>query len=311
VVRGNRPPPILVTGSHRSGTTWVGRVLACAPGVGYLDEPFRPDHRPGVLATPIADWFPYIRPGTDGRIVGDVRRTLSFDYGLLRELRAVASARDVARMGRDAGRFALLRARRARPLWKDPLAVLSVPWLADTFGMDVVVMIRHPAAFASSLKRLGWTHDFSHFLRQPGLVDELFPAYRDRIEDYAARPPGVVDQAILLWNVIHTVIAGYRRDRPDWTYLRHEDVSARPDTEFRALFERVGLPYTPRAIRLVAETTSGGNPAEARAGVIHQLRRDSAANVANWRTRLEPAEIERVRAGTAAAAAPFYGDTDW
>ena len=35
-------PPILVTGAHRSGTTWVGKMLALAPGIGYVHEPFSP-----------------------------------------------------------------------------------------------------------------------------------------------------------------------------------------------------------------------------------------------------------------------------
>jgi hypothetical protein len=31
--------PILVTGSPRSGTTFVGRMLALSPGVHYIHEP--------------------------------------------------------------------------------------------------------------------------------------------------------------------------------------------------------------------------------------------------------------------------------
>jgi len=42
--------PILVTGSHRSGTTWAGRVLAFSPTpLGYIWEPFNPRHRPGTF----------------------------------------------------------------------------------------------------------------------------------------------------------------------------------------------------------------------------------------------------------------------
>ena len=33
---------VLVTGSHRSGTTWVGQILGLAPGLCYLHEPFKP-----------------------------------------------------------------------------------------------------------------------------------------------------------------------------------------------------------------------------------------------------------------------------
>jgi len=32
--------PILVTGSHRSGTTWAGRSLVLAPNTAYIHEPF-------------------------------------------------------------------------------------------------------------------------------------------------------------------------------------------------------------------------------------------------------------------------------
>ncbi|MCF8233846.1 MAG: hypothetical protein K9G67_15655 [Bacteroidales bacterium] len=31
---------ILVTGAHRSGTTWVGHVMREAPEVHYIHEPF-------------------------------------------------------------------------------------------------------------------------------------------------------------------------------------------------------------------------------------------------------------------------------
>lgn len=49
---------ILITGSHRSGSTWIGRMLALSPKVGYIPEPFGLHHRPGLLASPFQWWFP-------------------------------------------------------------------------------------------------------------------------------------------------------------------------------------------------------------------------------------------------------------
>jgi hypothetical protein len=43
-----RPSPVLVTGIHRSGTTWVGKMLAAAPGVVYINEPLTGIHRSGT-----------------------------------------------------------------------------------------------------------------------------------------------------------------------------------------------------------------------------------------------------------------------
>lgn len=303
--------PILVTGSHRSGSTWVGRTLAQAPGVAYLDEPFGRDHRPGVLRTRFPHWFPYVPPGSDGPLEADVRGMLEFRYGYGAELRALRSPRDAARMARDAASFARFRAAGARPLLKDPVAILAAPWLAETFGVRVLVLIRHPAAFASSIKRLGWWHPFGDFLAQPRLMEERLAPFRARIEQYAASPPDLIDQANLLWNIIHSVIAGYRREHPGWLFARHEDLSSEPVAGFRRLTEGLGLPYTDAVDAFVRRSTGAGNPAEARTGVAHQLQRDSAANIANWKTRLTAEEVARVRAATEEVAAAFYDERSW
>jgi hypothetical protein len=54
--------PILVTGSHRSGSTWVGRMLAEAPAVFYIHEPFSVSHPPGagICKARFTYWFTYI-----------------------------------------------------------------------------------------------------------------------------------------------------------------------------------------------------------------------------------------------------------
>ena len=42
------PPPILVTGAPRSGSTWVGNVLALDKRTGYVHEPFNKWCPPGL-----------------------------------------------------------------------------------------------------------------------------------------------------------------------------------------------------------------------------------------------------------------------
>ena len=303
--------PILVTGINRSGTTWVGETLARGPGIALVYEPFSPNHRRGVFRQATPEWFTYVRDDPSGQLAADLRRTLAFRYSYAAELPRIRSPRDAARMVRDAARFARWRRGRRRPLVKDPIAVLAAPWLAADLDMQVVVTIRHPAAYASSMRRLGWTHDFSGFLRQPGLVDELVPSLRGDIEAMARRPGDILDQAALLWNVIHTVVAAYRRDHPDWIFVRHEDLSAAPDPGFRDLCAQLGVEFTADVGQYVAETTGAGNPAEAGRGVNHERRRDSGAAARTWHDRLTAEEVARIRSQTEAVAAAFYGDEDW
>src|SRR4029077_8889793 len=68
-----RDNPILVTGSHRSGSTWVGQMLAAGSEVGYIREPFSVLHRPGVLAVRFPYWFPYVCAENEGPFVAPVR----------------------------------------------------------------------------------------------------------------------------------------------------------------------------------------------------------------------------------------------
>jgi hypothetical protein len=234
---------------------------------------------------------------------------LAWRYAYGAELRAVRTPKDAARMARDAARFARHRRARALPLLKDPIAVFSAEWLADSFRARPVLLVRHPAAFAASIKRLRLRHPFGHFLAQPLMMRDWLAPYGEELERFAAEEQDLVDQAILLWNVIHHAIAAYRARHPEWPLLRLEDVSRRPLEEFHALFDRLALAHDAGVDSLVHETSDASNPAEAASA--DSIRRDSAAHVWNWKRTLDDGEIERVRAGTGVLAAAFYGADDW
>jgi hypothetical protein len=302
-------PPVLVTGSHRSGSTWVGEMLAGAPEVVYIHEPFSVLHRPGVCDAPFRYWFPYICQDNEAGYRGPIRDMLAFRYKPLAEATSLRTPRDAGRMVRDLGRFALARRRRARPLVKDPIAVFSTEWLWETFDVQPVVLVRHPAAFVSSLKRLGWTHPFDDFLAQPLLMRDLLPSFEDEIRAFAGRDRCVLDQAIVLWKLIHYTIAGYRERHPDWLFVRHEDVARDAVSQFERLYAALGLSFTDRARRRIAEHSDPANPGEAAdAGLT---KRDSRSSIHTWKRRLTPEEVERVRIGVGAMADEFYDEGDW
>jgi len=301
---------ILVTGSHRSGTGWVGQVLAASPAaVGYVWEPFSILHRPGTCAAHFPYWFPYVCEENDGPVRGPVAEMLRWRYAAAAELRSLRTPKDAARMARDAARFARYRRARAIPLLKDPIAVFSAEWLNATFATQPVLLVRHPAAFAASVKRLHLRHPFGDFLAQPLMMRDWLGPFRAELEAFARAEQEIVDQAILLWNVIHHALAAYRARHPDWPFLRLEDISRRPAEEFHALFDRLSLPRDASVDARITETSDASNPAEA--STADSIRRDSAAHVWNWKRTLGEEEVERVRAGTATLAPTFYGADDW
>ncbi len=85
--------------------------------------------------------------------------------------------------------------RRGRLIVKDPVAALSSDRLARNFDLEVVVLVRHPAAFAASLKRLNWWHPFEHFLEQEMLTERYLDPYRAEI---VSKPENIAEQAAML-----------------------------------------------------------------------------------------------------------------
>jgi hypothetical protein len=233
----------------------------------------------------------------------------------LKPLAAVTPARTRFRhLGGKLGKSAwhlMGRCLGVRPLLKDPMALLSAEWLARRYQTHTIVLIRHPAAFASSLKRLNWHFPFGDFLGQPRLMEDFLEPYRECIEEFARTPPDIVTQAILLWCILHTMILRYRLKHPEWMFVRHEDLSRRPHVEFGKLFRTLGLSFSARAYRTIAEYTDEENPVEAEAGLVHHLKRNSLGNIWTWTQRLSREEILRVRKGTEDIARHFYSAEDW
>lgn len=301
--------PILVTGAHRSGSTWVGRMIARSPEVGYIREPFNRHHRPGVCAARFDYWFPYICKQNAAMYRKDIDACINFRYRILKELPAIENVKDIARLFRDFYCFIMNRAFGKRPLLKDPIAVFSAPWLSDTFHMDVIVLLRHPAAFAGSLKKANWNHPFDHFLKQPLLMDHHLSPFANQIEEMVSSNADIIDQAILLWNIIHHMILKYKKNHPEWAFVRHEDISKDPLTGFSHIFKMIGLPFSSGVQKKILEFSRPSG--SIKMNYLDHIVRDSKTNIKNWLERLDPKEILRIRTATEEIAAAFYDESDW
>lgn len=117
---------------------------------------------------------------------------------------------------------------------KNIIALISADWLYETFNLDVVMLIRHPAAFVASLKVKQWNFDFSNFSSQLPLFKPELLKYESAIMEAVENKKDIVDQCIILWNVIHYLILFYQEKySKEWDFIRHEDLSRRPEYEFK------------------------------------------------------------------------------
>ena len=281
---------ILVTGSHRSGTTWVGQVLATLPGSTYIHEPFNLDYPCAQYPLRMEHWF----------------QRLNGEHGAHQQAFAellLQSPRQQAPPLIGNLRWKLARRSTRTIILKDPIALLSADWLAEHCGVFPLVMLRHPAAFVSSLKKYGWFFDFRNLLNQPEAVETFFPEEWETLESVASRQfTDIVYEGSVLWRLLHKVILTYRDRHPDWLFVRLEDVARDPLHEFRQLAQQAGLPQTwpdDDSLRRAFKRTGSQSLDEGRGGVPV------------WRSRLSADEVEKVRQLTETTAARFYPGADW
>jgi hypothetical protein len=303
--------PILVTGAHRAGTTWVGKTLAMAPGVAYIHEPFNLKHRPGVCNIPINKWYTYISEQNSKQFYDPIEKMLEFRYDIGAELGALKSFYDFGRMMRDIVKISYLRLFRPKPLVKDPFALFSAEWYSRVFNTKVVIVVRHPAAYVSSIMKKNWYFPFEHWSTQSFLLHDLLTPFADEIREYACGSHSLLDQAVLLWKTTHYVVDKFRAMYPSWLVVRHEDLCRDSVHMYKSVFKTLRLTWTSKVDQFVADTTNSGNPVSSEDPSVFNVRRDSESTINVWKKRLDREQIHYIRKETEIISDYFYDDVDW
>lgn len=308
----HKQAPILVTGAHRSGTTWVGKTLEESPHVVYIHEPFNLNCRPGICSAPVEYWYPYINEGNSLNYFQAVKKTLNFQYNLKAELDSIQGVKDVARTVRDLCVFTYYRyVGEPRPLIKDPFALFSVQWFKEKFNTSNVILIRHPAAYVNSILKKGWSFPFEDWLAQKDLIDDFLQPYRQEIIVFANEEKPLIDQAILLWNSLHYVISKYQNQYNDWYFVRHEDLCREPLKRFSDLFNHLKIPWNPDVEDFIKFTTRHSDNNHSDGNSVFNIRRDSKETILVWKDRLDTYQIKYIKEKTEDIARLYYSDEDW
>lgn len=308
--------PILVTGSHRSGSTWVGKTISYHPAIGYIHEPFNVNyypHQAGIYTARFDYWFTYISEENENICLTELRNSLNFSYSLSEAVQELFSPKrhydlgEPLRILRDYIFFLKNKIFQVRPLVKDPIALFSAEWMASKFNMDVIILIRHPAAFAGSLKVANWEFPFSHFLEQPLLMRDLLAPFKTEIKNFVDNKHDIIDQACLLWRIIHYTILEYQKKHENWLFIRHEDLSQDPIAGFQRVFEYLNLDYSESIKQKIAQYTCAKKERSQKA--IRVM--NSKSNIKSWKNRLTSLEIKRIRNQVEDISSQFYSDLDW
>lgn len=298
---------ILVTGTHRSGTTWVGRTLSQTKNVELVYEPFNLETTRYNFDYKFDQWFEHVPTSPKCNVIKK-----EFDQYIPNSVFQYP-----AKICRETGyslktpliylKYLMLSGDRPRYLLKDPIALLSAGWLYERYDLKVVCMIRNPLAFAGSLKKQGWDFNFKNFLDQKELMNTWLKPFKEQMEK-TDRKSDFIDRVSLLWNVLNFVILEYKEKYPEWFFIKHGQLARNPVEKYRKMFEYLNLEFNEETEKYIREYTSKKNPMEATSNAYQP--RDAKKTIEAWRERLTDEEIERVREATSEMYKKLYPEKE-
>ena len=306
---------ILVTGANRSGTTWVGKMLCCSNKILQVWEPFNylmPPESKIAGTNPLKEQYHYILNKETAQIKNYLnRRIVSAAYmtnkppqsNLSQLYKALGAVNNLVELGIG----------NKQVLFKDPIALLSAEWLASQYQAKVIILIRHPAAYVNSIKRVNWDMSLECLLTQTefmaSLPHDLVAEISDRLKNQTGDGYNLEDAA-LSWKVFHRVIYQYQQAHPDWIFVRHEDLCQDYLSGFEKLYSQLNLPWNQTVVERIKHYCD--RPQESELGSqIHRLSRNSRAASQAWKHSLTESESDRILEITKDVADLFYDRHSW
>lgn len=263
---------ILVTGMPRSGTTWLARLLATAPGSALAGrEPMNPRGRQWALAGTLDGWARLTAPS------GRQQRALSRAYRGL-------SPSVYSRYGLHQWRAPLPW---SRLIMKDPFAMLSTTTVHAHTGARPVLIHRHPGAMLVSYRRMGWQPDIAELaplMQQFRAVEPAAAALVAPLPD-DADPNGVAAMA-WFWSSLYAMAITDVQQIAGGLVVAHERIAT--DEQYcREVHRHLGVPWSDGADAEFAREASQSIDPEK----LHNFNRRPADAAVAWRAGLPETDI--------------------
>jgi hypothetical protein len=255
---------ILVSGAARSGTTWLGDLIAAQIPSRIIFEPFNRDL---VSYYRQFHYFQYMRPGTEDHELYD------FAHKVLR-----GEIRDPWIDRRNERIYSHIR------LVKEIRANLALRWLHENFPqVPILFLIRHPCAVVLSRMELGWAtdRDIEPFLSQPRLIEDHLGPYLDLIHSAATTE----EKHAVIWSVCNLVPLK-QFNSSEWKVVYYENLCTQPEVELTGILGTIGHGYKKPVVK------RSNQPSQTtRAGSAVMTGTDK---IASWKKNLSRLQIDNI-----------------
>jgi hypothetical protein len=273
---------ILITGMHRSGTTFLSKIINHERHYHSIHEPTNVDF--GLVG--IKKWY-YYGPTLEkniARIFGNMLvGQMKFKVPVL------YSNNIIRRLFKSRGNIDYLKfkysPKKKELLIKDPFLSLAADYFLEiNKGNKVIFIVRHPVAIFESIKRMNWDFDFNQSDLNNIIVD--YPQFK------SAPISTVTERLSLLWCIINTVIINTNNRYPNTTLIiRHEDLSVKPIKVVKEIYSFLNMEYRENTERFIKSTMfdSTVNPKHKKQ---FDFKRNSFDLAYSWKKKNDPMHSE-------------------
>ena len=156
---------------------------------------------------------------------------------------------------------------------KDPTATLLTEYMHVHFGVQPVIVVRHPLSFIASLKRVNWWPTVEKIVHQKHLYADYLKTDQDIWRSDWGNP---VQAAAAHWRLIHMILQEQAGRYPEWQIVKLEEISEYPLEGFEKLYNELSLPWSNTVKRRIQKLTQGAGTGEVRNNRVQDLNRNSA-----------------------------------
>ena len=255
---------ILLAGTARSGTTWLGDLVASQIPCRSLFEPFHPDHVPEYRNF---QYFQYMRPGVNDQ-----------EFYMFAHKVFTGSLRNrwVDRQNEQiVSGYRLIKEIRAN---------LALKWVRDNFPVvPIILLMRHPCAVVASRIELGWAtdRDIQPFLSQPDLIEDHLGSYLNLIKNAETTE----EKHAIIWSVSYLV--PLKQFKPgELKVVYYEDLCTQPQAELTSILDAIGRKPVHSVLDKIDRPSQTARVTSAIVTGIDKL--------SGWRKKLSPSQIDNI-----------------
>lgn len=252
---------ILVVGSGRSGTTWLGNIIGSCLGFLSLFEPFDYRHVPQINTSLLRL---YIRANEKSHYLDNIIRDILLGK-LTNEWVLSQNARRIA----------------WRILLKEIRANLFLGYIQNKFQNPIVFIVRHPCATVLSRAEKGWETHLDDFLKQEQLMEDYLAPFEDIIKSAQS----ALEKHAIMWSIENLVpLTQLRKDTI--IFCTYENLVLKTKNELNRIFNMLGLKVSSKIDRIISKPT---NVTSKSASSFAQK-----SHLEYWQNKLDKYEIQTI-----------------